>query len=502
MNRRFDEATAAYLQAVRENNPTGNPVYLVGGAVRDLLVGKPVKDLDFVVREGSVELSRAVRKKLHAVGFTLDDERATSRVIIHQGLPDEAVLDIASFSGPTLEADLAMRDFTVNAMAIALDDPDTLIDPLGGRQDLEERVLRAASPQSMELDPLRVLRGVRLARAYDLTIDPQTEQLLRVASADLTRVSGERIRDELFKILSLPDRAVSLRLLDTFGILDVVLPGTAELKKQGAVPPHVHSLFDHTLKTVEYLECFVEMIHTGRNPLPDNPYFARAFERLREYLPGLSEMLRKPIQGGRSRESLLYLAAYYHDTGKPRARFVDTQGRTRFNEHPKYSEVLVGELADHLLLGRAERDYLARLVFQHMRLHFLAKPGEQISRRAIYRYFKALGEFGSDTALLSMADTLSVKEDTQSMEDWELELRASAGMIEEWFARPGFAIHPQKWIDGNDLQRELGVKPGPVFGDLLDSLEEAQATGKVTSRQEAIDYARNFLASHGVKGVL
>ena len=145
MSLHLNESLADFLKEVRLTSPD-QKIYLVGGAVRDLALGQAVKDLDFVVKNGSVRLAKAVRRRFDGVWYTLDDEHQTARVILRQGQAGELILDFTSFIGENLEEDLRQRDFTINAMAIDLDNLDEIIDPLGGQIDLASRQLRLSNP--------------------------------------------------------------------------------------------------------------------------------------------------------------------------------------------------------------------------------------------------------------------------------------------------------------------------------------------------------------------
>jgi len=243
-----DERTHRIFETVLASLPVPMPVYLVGGAVRDSLLGLPVNDLDFVVPSNSLQLARVVGRKLGAVGFTLDDERQTARLILEQGKPSELILDFVSFTGSSLSEDLSNRDFTINTLAVALDQPDKLIDLLGGERDLREGRLRAASVHSMDLDPLRLLRGVRLSLAYRLNIEPETFGLMRNSVSSLVNVSGERIRDEIFKILEHEDLELAFQQFDALELTEQVFPELSAVKQIPAYPPHVHDLWKHTLQ--------------------------------------------------------------------------------------------------------------------------------------------------------------------------------------------------------------------------------------------------------------
>jgi len=214
---------------VRHLLPSDLPVHLVGGAVRDWLLQRPVMDLDFVVPEDALKWARKVANDLDADFFPLDPQRGIGRVLVHtpQGLN---IIDFADYRAPTLEEDLRQRDFTINAMALDPLRPDQLIDPLHGLQDLLDRRLRLCSPQALEEDPVRVLRAVRLALDLELHIEPDTRRRMREAVAYLNRVSPERVREELFKIFELKRCPSALRVLLQLGALEQILPEAAAMK--------------------------------------------------------------------------------------------------------------------------------------------------------------------------------------------------------------------------------------------------------------------------------
>ncbi len=195
----------ARLAQIRALFPPEFAIYLVGGAVRDRLLNKPCHDLDFAVRRDARLAARHVADSLHAAYYSLDDERDTGRVVAF--LPDGSrqVLDFALLQGADIDTDLSARDFTINAMALDLRQPDRLIDPLGGAADLHSRQIRLCSPSALADDPVRILRGIRLAAGLGYRLLPETLQRLRQALPGLPAASPERLRDELFRILEGPE---------------------------------------------------------------------------------------------------------------------------------------------------------------------------------------------------------------------------------------------------------------------------------------------------------
>ncbi len=479
------------------------PVYLVGGAVRDLLLGQNPKDLDFVLSTGSIPLAKAVKKALRGVWYALDNERHSARVLLSSGTELERVLDFVSFSGTTLREDLLQRDYTINAMAVPLTDPKTLIDPLSGEKDLNTGQLRVANEESIQLDPLRALRSVRLMRKFLLKPDEKTARLIADGAAGIASVSGERVRDELFKLLEIPDYAESLRLMHALQLLQPIFPNINEVLSLERFPPHVYDLWGHTLQVILYTESLI----TGQNPNPasdfSGPNLQLAFEKLKPHLKHIYADLSLPLQADRKRRSLLLLAALYHDIGKAASRTLMPDGRLHFREHPTVGSALAADLGSRMLLGTEESKYLQLMIAQHMRLHFLSKTEEPISRRAIYRYFNELGPYGVDLALLSLADMLAAYEETMDPNRWQRELDATLQLINAWYTRQIELVNPPKLLDGDDLMRLFSLQPGPLLRVILSKLREAQAEGQVSTVQEAVAFCRQFLENnkedeHGV----
>ena len=201
------------LERIAPALPKDKPIYLVGGGVRDFLLNRDTKDYDFAMDSGSLETARRVADVLKAAYYPLDETRQTGRVVVAQEDGSRIFLDFALLRGPDLESDLRLRDFTINTLTIDVHQPDSLLDPLGGLADLRSKVLRACLPTALEDDPIRILRGVRLATALSFRITPDTLKQMRQAAPQLKRVSPERLRDELFRILETSCRTPLSHLL-------------------------------------------------------------------------------------------------------------------------------------------------------------------------------------------------------------------------------------------------------------------------------------------------
>ena len=488
------------LKQVRELLPPGQPLYLVGGAVRDSLLGRETHDLDFAVPAGAIKLARRIADKLPGAFFPLDQETDTARVIVEREDGGRDMLDFAGFRGVDLQADLRGRDFSINAMAIDVRTGEA-IDPLGGAQDLREKRIRACSQTSLGDDPLRVLRGVRQAAAYGFTIQPETRKLMKAAVPLLPRVSTERQRDELFKILQGPQPDASIRALEVLGVIQVLLPELAALKAVDQSAPHVYDVWTHTLAVLRHLEAILDVLapeynaDTGKgNADLFNGLLAL---RLGRYRRQLGEHLGTALNTDRSARALLFFAALYHDVSKPSTRTVEQGGRIRFLGHEEQGTRIAAQRGVTLHLSNDELERLKLIIRNHMRIHFHTGrklEGRDPSRKAIYRFFRDSGPAGVDVVLLSMADFRATYEHTMSQERWIACLDVCRIFLEAWYEKAAEVIAPVQLLNGDDLISELKMSPGPEIGRLLELIREDQVMGNLATRQDALAFARGWLA--------
>ena len=485
------------LDSVRAALSDGLVVYLVGGAVRDALVGCPIHDLDFSLPRDAIKTARHVADALEADFYPLDTERDTGRVIVTNEDGTRTLMDFASFRGTELESDLNNRDFTLNAIALDLSD-NTIHDPLGGAMDLKEKRLRLCSPSAMADDPVRILRGVRLAANFGFSILPETRAAMKAAAGLLGNVSPERLRDELFRIFDGPKPAACLRELDLLGALDKILPELSALKGVEQHPPHVHDVWEHTLAVVSHLDSIFSGLTPGYDPeKADDLFNGLLVLRLGRYRQQLGETLIQPLTADRPLRGLLFLAALYHDVAKPACKQTDENGQLRFWGHDEQGAEIASARARQLVLSNEETQRLETIIRNHMRVLFhinrLLDDQKPPSRRAVYRFFRDTGPAGVDVCLLALADLRATQEENLPQETWQAALEIVQHFLENWYEKPAEAIAPPQLVDGNDLMRELTLPPGKQIGTLLEAVREAQAVGEVSTRQQALELARQKL---------
>jgi len=450
----------AHLLRTREID---TPLYLVGGAVRDAYLRREITDIDIAVAGDAVSVARRVTDWLDGDIYVMDRERGVARVIVT--LQDQRIcVDFARFRGDALEQDLRDRDFTMNAMAVdLLGDLQLLIDPLAGISDLRQKVLRCCSPRSFADDPVRMLRAVRMSAQYDLKIHPEAAKQIPALSAELAEVSGERVRDELFKLLGLGRAARALRVLLHMNLLQALLaPRRAGENRQGMAGLDAETWSD-SLAVVERMSALLTAVSSRRT---DNT--AAAFDlgmlviQLDRFRAVLQAHLAQEYGGSRSHAELLTLAALLHN--RPAAN--------------------IDSFLAALKLSSAEERHLYRAVANHRRL----SDRQSWSALDQHRFWFGLGAGGIDAILLAAAHYLGTRRGSLQQQDWLSFVDAATTLLDAYFHRYAEIVDPALLLDGNDIRRLCQLKPGPVVGELITALREAQATGAVQTTGEAADF--------------
>ncbi|MEA3440831.1 MAG: HDIG domain-containing protein [Chloroflexota bacterium] len=482
------------LEQVRSALPPDITAYLVGGAVRDALLNRPVHDLDFALTSRALEAGRRVANVLDGAYYPLDVERQTARVILTPPDGDQQVLDFALLRGADIESDLRDRDFTINAMAVELDDQATLLDPLKGAADLRNGILHTCSDTAFSDDPIRVLRGIRQASAFDLRIPSQTGMLMRQAVKLIPSVSVERIRDELFRVFERPGAAVVIRVMDRMGVLNHVLPELQQMKNVEQSLPHTDDVWHHTFEVLSRLDDVEDVLSSRYDPEASASWALGLISvRLGRYRDNISQHLQASITPGRSTRSLLAFAALYHDSGKPETYQVDEGGRIRFFNHQEVGADIAAARARALRLSNEEVGWVKTVVRNHMRPLLLAQSNQAPSKRAVYRFFRDTGGAGVEVCLHSLADTLATYGPALPSDVWTSHLNVVRELLEAWWEQSEVIISPPQVIRGGELIELLGIEPGPLVGELLDMIREAQATGQVVERDDALALAQSAL---------
>jgi len=462
-----------------------SPCYISGGTVRDWFLGLQSKDLDITVSENSFDWARKLAATLDGTFIPMDAEEDVARVV-WQG----TCIDFSSFreGAKTLEEDLLKRDFTCNSLAVPFPDrvPDlwceveapAIIDPAGGKDDLQNKVIRSTSAAAFVSDPLRILRAYRFMATFGFSIEPGTRKQIQVHIHLLFLTAEERLAYELDAIMAAPESITVIKAMHQDGVLEELLP---ELYRGiGVQQPDSHHLdvFAHGVDTLNYME--------------------KVQESPAEYFPGYGKLLDMYLQGGR-RKVLLKWAALFHDLGKPETREIreDRGGRITFYDHDKEGARIFAIIAERYKWSREDRDFVARLISVHMWPFHLnnARKKNGVTTKAYLRLIKSVGEEFPGLFILSMADSLAGKGVGKPpfMED------EIAGLFHETETQYHRTIQPalaKRLLSGNDLIAIFGLEPGPLFSEIFDALESAQVEGEVLDREQALEWVKDYLKSH------
>jgi len=485
------------IEKVRDALPD-QEIYLVGGAVRDMFRNRLSHDLDFAVPSNGITLARSVANTLHADFMILDADRDTGRVIVIEEDNSRTYLDFATYrGGETLEADLRARDFTLNAIAYNIHD-ESIVDPLNGATDLRAKLIRACSPTSLQDDPIRILRAIRQAAAFEFKIDLETRKSMKQAASLLPNVSTERQRDELFKILEGPRPDASIRALEMLGIFPHMMPELSAMKGCTQSEPHIYDVWEHTLSVLRHLEGILSALRVGYSADETNDMFTGLLTlRLGRYRDQFAEHFNESLNTDRTVRSVLFFSALYHDVCKPVTRIVEESGRIRFFNHEDQGAVVAADRGRVFNLSNDEIERIKKIILHHMRFHAftsrLQNDKEEPTRKAIYRYFRDASEAGVDLVLLGLADLRGTQDHTLSQETWVNALDVARTLLENYFEKKEETVAPPRLLDGNDLMKELNLQPGKIIGQLLEAIREAQATGMIANRDQALAFARGWL---------
>lgn len=480
------------LNRICEALPHGQEAYLVGGAVRDALMGRQIKDLDFVVPVGAITIARGVANRLGGAFYPLDAEHDTGRVILSLENSEKFVIDFSVQRGPDLTSDLLARDFTINAIAVDVNEPQVTYDPLGGVVDLKNKIIRSCTSTSFQEDPLRILRGVRLAAMGDFHIQPSTLAMMRASTSMLGGVSPERIRDEFLRILTGRIPHIALRALDMLGVIEQLFPELQVLKGVTQSSPHHEDVWAHTLHVIERLKMILALLSPEHNEeLASSFAGGMVTLTLGRFRDQINKHLNTAIVPDRSSGSMLWISALYHDVGKPFTRTVAKDGRIRFIGHERCSADLVVERSREFRLSRRETDRLVVVAKNHLRPILLAMTPKGPTKKAVYRFFRDTGVAGVDICLLALADTWATYGPALLEDVWTRQLDVVRILLEAWWEKAEDSISPPMLVNGRELIHELGLEPGPQIGRLLAEIKEAQVLGEIKNREDAVKFARS-----------
>jgi poly(A) polymerase len=465
------EAALAGSEPVRRARealaPNASSVWIVGGALRDALLGRAIVDVDLAVDGSAEQAAKALARATGGHAFALSNEFGTWRATAGEG---GWTIDVAALRGATIEEDLHLRDFTVNAAAVPLDGGEP-IDPTGGISDAEAGILRAASARSFSDDPLRILRAARIAAELGLRLQPETLKAARAAASDAARPSGERRFAELRGMLTGPDPLGALELLDQLAVTPVVLPQLDALRGVDQSANHHLDVYEHT----------TEVLRRWLGVEADLGRYAGSVA------DEVAARLEQPLADELTRSEGIRFAAILHDIGKPATR-AEAGGFVSFRGHDAVGAEMVVELCRELRTSRRFAEFQAALTRNHLVLGFMVHE-RPLPRRRVWEYLERTGGEALDVTMLTIADRLSAQGSGVPEEAIQAHLDLAREMLAEIVAyeREG---PPRPLLGGEEVAELLELEPGARIGEALRELAAAQFAGEVADRAAAEEHLR------------
>ncbi len=486
-------------------------LFLVGGTIRDILLGREPTDFDFAVSGSGLEFASAFARKVRGSLVVLSEPDDEARVIYRKPNPGDSpragtvpvTFDFNGFGNRAINTDIMRRDFTANALAVEIlpNGVGELLDIVDGKKDIADRRLRPVSADSLRLDPLRLLRAIRIALELDFRIDEAVFDLARAVT--LKETAPERVGSELLRVIESPGSYTYIRKLFELGRLSDILPELVPLLEDEDLREHSFRTYfkvEEIISSESFFSRFEpewtayfdqwgatadSLQPTADSPESDVPASGQsAICNLPSAIPEDSPLASR-LSPLAYRRGLLKLAGLLHDLAKPETRFINTEGEVHFYGHDSLGARAAGRIGrDRLRLSRAQTGMLSTLVAEHMRLHLLATAPD-LTDRAVRRFFRDLGEEAFGIMILCFSDGWATAGRTGHLED------TITRMIQQRRAEAA-KLKVKRYVTGHDLIA-LGMKPGPSFKVILQELEELQLEGVISGTEQGLDYLKAHL---------
>ncbi len=446
--------------------------WVVGGSVRDALLGRPPAfDLDVAVGGDAAHAARVLSRAHGGTRFRLSRAFGAWRV---QGRDLPFQIDITPLQGASLEEDLRRRDLTINALAVPIAPGQPIVDLHGGLRDLAERRLRLVSDTALADDPVRLLRLARIAEQTGFTVHDSARAVARRDATLVWSAPGERVADELARIVSLPAPDHALALLDELAVLGALVPELEQSRGLDQSEYHQHDVLGHVMEVVRHAREIAD---------DPEPIFRSRAARVAEVMAtALADELTS--RGG------LMLVALLHDMAKPATRAVTPEGRVTFFGHDRLGAEMADALMRRLRTSARLRDFVVRGVRWHLPLGFLVHR-TPLSLRQIDRYLRSTAPSQAEIIVLSVADRLATQGPRTSASAIQRHLVLAREMMDAHFS---LADRPpmRPLLAGDEVASALGREPGPWLVPIIDALREGQTVGVLRTRDQALRFVRGW----------
>lgn len=447
-------------------------IYLVGGVLRDFYLGKKNFDKDIVLKHNPEKFAQKLAKELDATFIELDGEYEIYRVI----LPDKTnYIDVAKMLGKNIEEDLQRRDLTINSVALNLKTFE-IIDVTGGINDLKNKIIRHISEKNFIDDPLRLLRVYRFEAMLGFEIDKKTSELVKKHAQKIHHSAAERVNYELLKLFSGNYSEKALLDMDKSGLLKEILPLSEDLK---SVPPNLHHHLDLFLHSVEIVKQ-IQQIYENNTP-------------------EVKAHLEKTDFGGITRLAHLKFAGFLHDIGKPSTWTIEPDtGKHRFIKHDDIGSKMGVNVLKKLKLSKKQIDYITKMIKYHIYpSHVVQTP--DISDKIYMRLIRKMENDVIDVIILAMADRYSARGEEISEEIVQNNIDSLQKLMNFYLYVKDSLKPLPKLLSGEEIMEILNLQPSKELGNIIAELKEAQISGDINTKKEALIFIKSLKKSLNCK---
>lgn len=440
-----------------------NKGYLVGGSVRDAILGKNFVDRDIAITDAEA-FARKLAEKLNATFIVLDSEYKIFRLVLEDKIN---YLDISEIQGENIEEDLSRRDFTMNAIAYNLETGE-IIDPFNGQEDIKNKIINHIKDINFEEDPLRILRAFRFASSTGFELSNETKLNINKYKHLLFTPAKERINYELMKLFGGENCAKTLLLMDEFGILKEIFPQVEEMKK---VPPNTHhhlDLFHHVVETVRN----IEQLYFNASKIEQKHLNTTDF-------------------GGFPRINHIKLAGFLHDIGKYSTWTIEESGRHRFIKHDDVGAKMCVSFLKELKFSKKQIDYISTMIKTHIYpSNVIASP--DLNEKIMMRYIRKMETNVIDNIILAKADRLSAQGEAITKEIVKDNIDGLNKLLNFYLEKKETLKPLPKLLDGLEIMQIKNIKQSPKLGEIINALKEAQLNSDILTKEDAINFVKNY----------
>ena len=475
---------------------SGVSSYIVGGFIRDSLIGIKTVDIDIAVSNKVSEIGTLLAKKTNGKCITLDKKRNIYRVITGT-LYSNIQIDIVE-AATGIKNDLMNRDFTINSMAINMSDVakmskttigiKDIIDPYNGIKDLESNKLQLTSPNSLREDPVRLIRAIRISSQLNLEISSTLKDAIFEQSHLINKPARERIRAEFLNILKQKNSSKWLREMDSLGLLTQIIPEIEHTKGVSQPKEHYWDVFNHLIESVNKIE---EIFEYCLSKNPQNTTIGTQFMSQIPTHPTIDCHFNSIAGNGHTRVTASKLACLLHDISKPETKTIEETGRIRFLKHAEKGAKISEIILKNLKCSNSLINIVSSQILYHLRPGQISQKSEMPSEKAIKKYYRDLGTVAIDTLYLNMADYLAAKGPLLEQSDWEKYCLVINDILKNGLNK-NIPDKIPNLISGQDIMNRLNLDPGPLIGNILTKVQDAQEDGIIKNKEEALKYIEKF----------